>query len=301
MKALVVGCGSIGSRHMRILKELGHDTALVSRHRMDSSIYRSTAAALTQLQPDYVVIANRTHEHRNTLMTLFDRGYDGTVLVEKPLFHTPLPVDSTATRRVFVGYNLRFHPVMRALCAQLQFERVISAQVYAGQYLPTWRRQDYRLGYSARRAEGGGVLRDLSHELDATLHLFGHWQRVAAIGGRYSSLEIDSDDTYGLLIATNRCPLVSIQINYLDRAKRREILVNTDRHTYRACLIHDTLQVDDLVQHIPSSIDATYRAEHEAVLAGDLSALCTVEEALETLQLIDAAEQSASTGKWVTR
>ena len=47
-------------------------------------------------------------------------------------------------------------------------------RVYAGQCLPTWRPEsDYKNTYSAKSEKGGGVLRDLSHEIDLCLSLVG--------------------------------------------------------------------------------------------------------------------------------
>lgn len=301
MKTLVIGFGSIGQRHCRILLELGCRVAVVSSQ--DASpfpVYRTMTEALQEFKPEYVVIANRTSEHYGTLADLLAFGHDGPILVEKPLFDKPhrLPLHPS---KVFVGYNLRFHPVLQQLKQRLWSQSVIAVQVYAGQYLPTWRSGDYRDRYSARRGEGGGVFRDLSHELDYTQWLFGTWTRVVAVGGHYSHLKIDSEDAVALLMSTNDCPIVNIQMNYLDRNRRREILINTDAHTYRADLVQNTLQTDDCAETYPCDLDATYRAQHQALLAGDFTPLCSVAEAQETLNLILNAEQSISEGRWMTR
>ena len=87
MKTLVVGYGSIGSRHARLLTSLGCEVAVVSSRDIDHPVrYRTLADALSW-KPDYVVIANRTSQHYQTLKELAASGFTGTVLVEKPLFH----------------------------------------------------------------------------------------------------------------------------------------------------------------------------------------------------------------------
>ncbi len=303
MNALVVGYGSIGRRHCRILTEMGCQVSIVSQQEvcLPFSVYETVHSALESTQPDYVVIANRTILHSETLCELRALGYEGKLLIEKPLFDEPKTIPQAYMNNLFVGYNLRFHPVLMRLREVLESEQVISVQVYTGQHLSTWRAGDYRTSYSARRSEGGGVLRDLSHELDSVQWLFGSWQRVAAIGGHYSSLEIDSDDTFGLLISTDRCPLVSIQVNYLDTCKRREMLINTNEHTYLADLICNTLQTDDRVDTYPCDLDTTYRMQHQSVIADNYEQLCTAEEACETMQLIAMAEQSAREERWMKK
>ncbi len=145
------------------------------------------------------------------------------------------------------------------------------------------------------------MLRDLSHELDYALWLFGPWRRLTASGGCVSQLAIDSDDAYSVLMDTERCPLVSIHMNYLDRVPRREILVNTDQHTIRVDLIKDTIAIDDVRESISVARDDTYRAEHHAMLGGQAEGLCTLEEAMETLLTIEAAERATASNAWIER
>jgi len=149
--------------------------------------------------------------------------------------------------------------------------------------------------------EGGGVLRDLSHELDYVLWLFGPWRWLTAAGGRLSSLEIDSDDVFSLLLATDRCPLVSIHMNYLDRMPCRKILVNTNDNTVCIDLIKNIVDVNGIRETVSVARDDTYRIQHQAMLNGNVEGLCTLEEAMETLHTIDVAEKAAISHQWIER
>lgn len=304
LKATVVGYGSIGQRHVRILTELGCQVAVVSRRPVDvSPRYSDLSRSLGDWKPDYVVVANRTSEHYETIASLVTHDFRGRVLVEKPLFVQGMTLPRHRFAVAAVAYNLRCHPLLIRCKALLdEAARLVTANVYVGSYLPNWRPgTDYTLSYSARKDQGGGALRDLSHELDSVLWLFGPWRRLAALGGHLSSLEIDSDDAYTLLMETQRCPLVSTHLNYLDRVPRREILVNTDRHTVRVDLVNGTMAIDGTVESVTVVRDDTYRAEHQAMLAGSAEGLCTFEDAAETMTTIDAAEQACASQHWVSR
>lgn len=299
--ALVVGLGSIGKRHARLLGELGLDVAAVSR-RGDETLrcHASLEDALEREAPHYVVVANETAAHRPTLLALADSGFSGTVLVEKPLFDEPAPLPGHRFAGLYVGYNLRFHPVVAELKRLLADEPALSAQVYVGQYLPQWRPgRDYRATASALRAAGGGVLRDLSHELDYMSWMFGKCRQVAALGGRSGALEIDSDDVQALLLSFERCPIATAQLNYLDRQVAREITVNTATRTIRADLIRGTLRVNEEERRFPLERDATYLAQHRSVLGNSRETLCTAEEGAATVSLIAAAERAAAERRWV--
>ena len=303
MNVTVIGYGSIGARHARILTALGCRTTVVSRREVDFPIaYRDLGAALEAEAPGCVVIANETSQHHGTLAELSRLGFKGTVLIEKPLFHQYAEVPANAFKAVFVAYNLRFHPIIRRIKALLEGEQILSAQVYVGQYLPDWRpNSDYRTCYSASAARGGGVLRDLSHELDYLCWLLGGWQRVSAIGGHFSPLEISSDDIFMLLLAAQRCPAVTVQLNYLDRVGRRFMIINTAQHTIEADLGKGVVRLDSESESISVERDQTYREMHEAILTGNTDALCSLEEGLEALRLIAAAESAANNGTWINR
>jgi predicted dehydrogenase len=299
--ALVVGLGSIGRRHARLLGELGLEVAAVSRHgAADLRCYASLDAALAGESPAYVVVANETAAHRPTLAALAAAGFAGTVLVEKPLFDRPAPLPENRFAALYVGYNLRFHPVLAELRRRLAAEPAVSAQVYAGQYLPDWRPgRDYRATASASRAAGGGVLRDLSHELDYLSWLFGPCRQVAALSGRSGALEIEGEDVAAMLLAFERCPAATLQLNYLDRPGTREIIVNTARRTLRADLVRGSLGIDGEEQLFPAARDATYLAQHRSALGNRRETLCTAAEGLAAVALIAAAEAAAAGGRWV--
>jgi len=169
MKVLVIGFGSIGQRHSRILIEIGCEVAVLSRRSIDfAPHFTDLKIALKDYKPGYVVIANRTNEHLQTLEDLIANDFSGHLMVEKPLFHQLSKVSSNSFNKTAVAYNLRSHILLKKLKRFLENAgQLITANIYVGSYLPNWRVNiDYTQSYSAKKSEGGGVLRDLSHELD---------------------------------------------------------------------------------------------------------------------------------------
>jgi len=301
-RALVVGLGSIGRRHLVLLNELGCNTAACTRQSAaDIRCFESLEEALQVHQPDKVLIANATSDHHSTLHRLNALGWTGEVLVEKPLFSRPdetLPSD--LQQRVSIAYNLRFHPAVLALREALREEQPVSAQLYVGMHLSTWRPgRDYRTTYSASIAQGGGVLRDLSHEIDLGLWLFGPWRRLVAHGGHFSELEIETEDTVGILWEAERCPKVGVEINYLDRAPRRSILVHTRCHTWEVDMLGCRLLCDGQVsQSWTLERNSTYLAQDRAWLNHERDILCSFSEGLAALNMIQAIEHSVSHQSW---
>ena len=303
MKALVVGFGSIGARHARLLDKLGHGVSVVSHHGTSAySCYKDLKVALKDDAPDYVVIASPTTKHHQQVCQLAEYGFLGTVLVEKPLFHRFNEIPRHEFRNLFVAYNFRFHPILEKLKTLLIGQSILTVHAYAGQYLPDWRPgQQYHQCYSVSKNAGGGVLRDLSHELDYVTWLLGGWNQVTAIGGHYSHLKGDSEDAVGLLLKTPLCPMVMIHLNYLDRGLRRELIINTDEHTYKVDFVKGVLFVDEESTLYRIERDDTYREQHIVALRGNDSRLCSATQALEVVSLIESAEQAIQNNTWVVK
>lgn len=302
-RALVVGFGSIGQRHAGLLAQLGCDVAVVSRRQVDWPVlYADLVDATARHLPDYVVIANATGEHAACLDTLAVSGYRGTVLVEKPLYAESGALPEYSFDHAYVAYNLRFHPTVLRMRELLGNDTIISVTAHVGQYLPDWRPgSDYRLSYSAHAEQGGGVLRDLSHELDYVCWLLEGWEHVAAVGGHYSALEISSDDVFSLLMTTPRCPVVSVHLNYLDRKVRRTVLINTLRGTLEADLVAGTLSYLGVDEKFTTERNTTYLAMHGALLSGHSDVACSLQEGLSIVGLVEAAARAATSKTWVSR
>jgi predicted dehydrogenase len=298
----VVGAGSIGSRHQRILKQLGHQVSVVSANSPDAD-FRSMSDALERESFDYVVIASQTSQHVTDLSALINNRFSGRVLIEKPLFEKLHTLEDNNFSFAAVGYNLRFHPAIVWLKDTLpKLGKLSSANFYVGQYLPTWRPDsDYRKSSSARDISGGGVLRDLSHELDLVQYLFGDWQQLTAVGGKFSDLEIATDDTFSILMTSTNCNAISVQLNYIDRIKQRYITINGNNGTVSIDLISNTAKFNDLDVKFSVNADDSYVAQHLAVISNDSQNTCSLSEALKVVETIQAIEKSAEKLKWISQ
>lgn len=217
-RVLVVGLGSIGRRHVNILKRLKPNAQIaVLRHNSCTEIdiqalegyecYTNIDAAL-HFKPQVAILANPTFKHLEVAMRLAASGIH--LLIEKPISDSSEGVQDLLALcekkkcTVMVGYNLRFLPslvLFRELLWSGKVGQVYSVQGEVGQYLPSWRPEtDYRNTISAQKQLGGGVLLELSHEIDYLSWVFGPVNWVVAKMARKSSLDIDVEDTVTTII-----------------------------------------------------------------------------------------------------
>lgn len=170
VRAGVIGTGSIGKNHARVMSELAdaqftaiYDANTATAQEMASRFGAKAAASLEEFasQVDAATIATPTPTHFEIAKFLLERGKH--VLVEKPI--TENTADAQELSRLAherglvlqVGHIERFNPALAALEARLTQPRFIEAS---------------RLSpYPGRSIEIGVVLDLMIHDLEIILHL----------------------------------------------------------------------------------------------------------------------------------
>ena len=263
MRVLMVGTGSIGRRHMAslrrlvpsvqfdVLREIGRSRDISGLGEVE--IVGSIDEGLSR-HPQMMVIANPSSMHLEPLLAAIDNGVP--FYAEKPVVSNLDDLAALKSRVALgglppnvVGCNLRFLPSLislKALTLEGRLGNLVRADFEAGQWLPDWRPgQDYRLSYSANRSQGGGVLLDLIHEVDAAHWLLGDFEHVNGYAIHASDLEINSDDCAGILMARAGGPITSVRVDYVSRKPVRRYTLVGDRGTAIWDLRASTIMLDD--------------------------------------------------------
>ena len=165
----VIGAGSIGTRHAANLNTLGVDVVQIPWREFDAAQFSA------RRDLDGVVIATST-SIRLELVTLCAQ-MNLPFYAEKPLAWTTALVDeihevaTPVAERSMIGFMMRYHPAVRAL-AEKDLSNIYSFTMEIGHDVRQWRPNwSFSASYAAK-PEGGGVLLDLSHEIDLAVALF---------------------------------------------------------------------------------------------------------------------------------
>jgi len=237
IKFLVVGCGSIGKRHLGNLRSLGAGKLIAvdpdsSRRQeavslFDLEAYASLESALEQM-PHAALICTPNSLHLQGAMAAAESGCH--LFIEKPLSHSMQGVEDLileVEKRglvTLIGSNFKFHPSfskMKEVIDSGILGRIHSARCQFGQYLPDWHPwEDYRNSYSARSDLGGGILLD-SHEFDYMQWFLGQMEDVFCLASKLSNLEIDTEDTAEVLLKFKNGTIAGIHLDYTQRAYQR--------------------------------------------------------------------------------
>ena len=306
----VIGTGSIGSRYLRLLADRSENppravpSGGIFRDAELSKIAVHEPYYTTERPPvDLTVIATRTSSHVQDFLTFGE--WSRRVLIEKPIAPTyTLAQDLLASPVVqssAVSAPLRFMQGYEAMSSLLPLAgRILAVQVVCQSWLPYWRpHADHRKSYSAD-PDDGGALRDLVHEIDYSLKLFGYPKSVSAVLGHSKELEIEAEAS-ALLKWKYPDFVLTMTLDYASRVARRylsirgesaEIIWNVLDGTVK---LHGTGKVGSRALHLPHdrSKDEVLVRQLEALVSSDMSQqLCTIPDALRAVAVCDVAREA---------
>ena len=288
MKFLICGIGSIGQRHYRNLKSLGHELALfragggANKPFIDSflseeqstgrpiKIYYDFEEAVNKFKPDAVFITNPNSMHMETALMAAKSGLN--LFIEKPVAHSMDGLEELKSimikknLKIMIGYNLRWHPLlkkMRLMVANGDIGQPLSANIEMGENIEDWHPwEDYRKAYAAYKKGGGGAVLCFSHDIDYLYWFFGMPETVYAVGGKITPLSGDAEDMVKALLEYKNKFIVSLHLDYWQRPPRRlfEIIGTDGKITWDYYLKSLTLtprsnNIDPIVHTVSDAFD----------------------------------------------
>ena len=226
-KALIIGYGSIGKKHFNFLKSLNifEKISISSKHLPKNNNNLTSIQSIINYQPDYVVIANTSNLHFKTLKIINEKLKNIKIYIEKPLFLNLQKIPIKNKNEVVVGYNLRQHKGFSFIKNYLQNNKIISAEIKCTSFLPNWRKQNYIKTSTAKKNLSGGIIYELSHELDYANFLFKKLKPLNCELKKLSNLTIDGNDFFHGKFKSAKCNNIYITMNYFDRAPQRYIKI----------------------------------------------------------------------------
>jgi predicted dehydrogenase len=322
-KILVIGCGSIGERHLRCFQRTGRaqmfacesNAALLQKITQQYQVtgFPDVAAALQAERFDGVAVCVPANLHIGIALQCYRQG--AALLIEKPLCTKLGEVEELrqeiARRKQFlrVAFVYHFQPAIKAMREVLRkgtLGKALQAGAVVGQHFPTFR-PAYRQIYYTRHETGGGCIQDMMpHLVNAIEWLVGPSTRVFCEAGHQALEGVTVEDTVSAA-ARNGGVLTTYTLNQFQAPNEATFFVHCERGSLKAEL-HE--QRWGLFQHgapgweyHPAPVkerDDLFVAQANAFLDGMAGAetdLATLDEAEQTLRFNLGALESWRTGK----
>jgi len=269
----------------------------------------------TRLALSAAIIASPATHHIEQAVTLVSTRCP--TLIEKPIATDSSQCDALIAAMtknptfVSVGYQLRFDLAAKSFSKLLSSDHggtLLQARIESGSFLPHWRGGvDYHDTVSARRELGGGVLLELSHEVDYCRWLFGNVASVQASLTNSGHLTVDVEEAAHIIFRMRSGMPVVLIIDFHRRLPRREVIVQTTTGEFRWDVLAQSISTseynqpanlqlfeqsrDDIfIEQLKDFLDRTTRGQRPVVGVAD---------ACETLRVIDAIRLSDESGRRV--
>ena len=323
MKIGIIGLGSIGKRHIKCLRQLGHENIVALRTKEGTT--KTLPGKFNYIKEvfnikdfysndlDGVIISNPTSLHIETMKMPLEKGI--TIFLEKPIadsLEQLKEIEDYDTSKVMLGFNLRYNEIINTVkefIASDKLGKIYKANLYCGQFLSYWHPYtDYRKEYYARKDMGGGVIRTLSHEIDLMDYFLGNPKELCASVEKISNLEIDVDDNMYMICKMANHSLVNIELDYINPVlTRRGIIFGSEGtveysfsksnvtftdYNGKICIIYENINLDKNKMYVDQMKDFVNFIKNKESLH------CTFEDGINVMRIIKAAEQSTHTKTW---
>ena len=312
MKVLLVGCGSIGKRHLENLNRLAAIEHIFVYSKVNNCLSGlknkrkvSLVKSIDDIQPDLAIIANETYKHIDTAIRLARKG--AHLFIEKPLSHKLSEKLNLLKRiirqkkiKIFIGYNLRFLGALNFIKTKLSrnaIGNIYFAKIEVGQYLPSWRsKRDYSISYSASKKCGGGVSLDLSHEIDYMRYFFGEPRTCEVVKAKVSNLKIDSEDIFEGIYVYSKF-VCNVHMDYLQKDMKRIIRIEGEKGSIVCDFIKKRITINASGRKTTVSnkklfdLDKTYTDEILSFIKSvkfNRESAVTLDDGVKVLELIEA-------------
>ncbi len=324
---LVVGSGSAGRRHALGLRELfpssritvvkrSHGTQpLASLHEREIEVVDSLERGIA-LEPTFSVIASPATLHFTDVEFL--SRHCSRFLLEKPLASSAREaqlIHSLVTSsgiEVVLGHHLRFSDTPLALKKEMELanENVSpTLSLSYGQHLRHWRPgvpQEQTV--TAMKSLGGGVLRELSHEIDAASFLASRPHVVQSANLSYDGAPTDGEvETNADFVLKSRKTTISVHLDMTTEDPYRHwdaifpsVTIRADLLSGTVTKFHDGRAVEQCFVAEPGERDRAAKALLRFAIFGAPNSPiggCDTAQGVHILNTIEAIEESATSGK----
>jgi len=329
-RILFIGLGGAGQRHLRLFREnlpnvdliayrstnktplLNSDFSINQNESIEDvyqiKIYNNFKEALA-LKPDLVVISTPSSMHLEYAQLCASKGIN--VFVEKPISNS---LEGLQTLRdtveknnvaIQVGFQRRFHPHLskvKEIIKSGRLGQVLTVNFTVASYIPRWHPYENYLDlYACRKELGGGVLLTEIHEIDLAVWYFGMPKSVVCIGGTYSDVGMDVEDTVRLTLDYVNFS-VQINLTFWQKHHERSLSISGEGGHLSWDQDDDFLVEEyfdntrEITKHVNSNLgnDAMFDLQIKSLIRNinTIDSKVNMNDAIASMKIIEAAKES---------
>jgi predicted dehydrogenase len=299
MDALIIGYGSAGKRHAKILTLSKKIKKIYIKTNQKIKSYNkfNFIKKINNLNPDLIVVANETNKHYSVCKSLEKTYRNKIIFCEKPIFNKFYNF-KPKKNKFYVAYNFRFHKCLQYIKKKINLDKVFFVEAESSSYLPHWRKNiDYSKNYSAFPNKGGGVLLDMSHEIDYLKWLFTDFKISKIYKNKISNLKILSEDIALIFGYTKKNTLIKIKLTYFNKLPKRHLTICLkDGSQIYLDLLNSEIELFNKKKKKTFRLEKysqfnTTKYMYSQMLRNNFENICTMNEGLDLLRQIEKSKK----------
>jgi predicted dehydrogenase len=334
-RILFIGLGGAGQRHLRLFKKnfkdknveflayrstnktplLNSDFSVNQNDSIENFYGIKMLNNLDEaigLKPDLAVISTPSSMHLEYAQLCVERHIN--IFVEKPLSNSTKgleKLEETAEKHnvlVQVGLQRRFHPLIskvKDIIEARELGQILTVNFTVASYIPRWHPyEDYLQLYACRKELGGGVLLTEIHEIDLAVWYFGLPRSVVCVGGTYSNVGMDVEDTVRLTLDYKKFS-VQINLTFWQKHHERSFSVSGEKGYLSWNQDEDSLSEQYYNEPDKTSVQQNPRPEGEAMFNSQIKSIISnlksfsgdsgINDSIVALKIVEAAKKSMKT------
>ena len=237
-KYCFIGYGSIAKKHIKIINQISknNEIYILKKTYKKNDIDKNNVLIikfedLIKIKIDAFFITNPSSIHYSTLQEIYK--LNSNIFIEKPIFekyydiHKIIDYQNSIKKKLKVGYMFRHDPLFLYLKKIVEgnlIGKIKLIHIYCGSNLLNWRKkQNLTKSISLKKNLGGGVLRELSHEIDYLLWIFGDFELIKSkLVNTRTFKNCNVEDEANIFLSKKNNDLISlINLNFHEKKTKR--------------------------------------------------------------------------------
>ncbi len=282
---VIVGSGNIALRHVKNLYRLKPNSKIILVKRSSSKINPAFKKYISLITEDLKSIYADSRNSAAFICSPATMHIDDSIILAKNKFNLfiekPLSSNCKGIKKliniknkymldIMVGYNIRFLDIFEKMTSILSKNKLgilKHVHMYVGSCYKTWRKNiNYKHSVSHSNDLGGGVINELSHEIDMMTALFGLPDSLASINFKESRDKDSIDDTASsIFLYKDKKICITLHQNITTKHVSRYSIFEFDKGTIKLDIISNQIIISSLngdkIMRFKSDMDDSYVKE----------------------------------------
>ena len=242
---LIIGYSSISKKHLSYIRNKNkYKFYIISKHfKHNNFLNKINFKQVKNKYFDFAIICGPSSERIKNLYKI--KKNCNKFFLEKPITDKykkiiKLKNNNSLIKKLYIGYVFKHNSLIKKLKNLIINKRngnFLGAQIISTSFLPDWRRHiNYKKSVSSIRSKGGGVLLELSHEINLMSYLFGECKIISSVLSNSGTLGINVEERADIILKSKNSSYINIILDFNSKFLERKIIVNFSKLTLEANL-----------------------------------------------------------------